>query len=239
MKSCAVMNFLRKARGGTSAFWRARLRDTVFGLQDGMVSTLGALTGIAAGSQSREPVVLAGCVIVAVESLSMAAGSYLSSKAQKEYLLGLLKNEKESIERDPEGERRELRAMYAARGFAPREIAVIEERLFSDKALLLEDMAHKELGIVPAALEEPAGNALAMGLSYIAGGVLPVLPYLLLPLPAALPVSIIGTLAALFGVGGWKGRLVRRSWWRSGAEMLAVAGLAAAVGYVIGQSVAG
>ena len=70
--------------GGAAA--RSRLREAIFGTQDGLISTLGALTGIAAGTQNREAVIVAGLVIIVVESLSMAAGSYLSSKSQREYL---------------------------------------------------------------------------------------------------------------------------------------------------------
>lgn len=216
---------------------RKRLRDIVFGAEDGMVSTLGALTGIAAGSGNASSVVLAGIVIVAVESLSMAAGSYISSKSQRQYLENLLAREKESIENDPEGERREIREMYKTRGFTAKEVTLIERRLFSDKRWLLEDMAHKELGICPQALEEPARNAWAMGMSYIVGGLVPLLPYLFLPMRTGLAVSNAATLAALFGLGSWKGHLVKLAWWRSGVEMAAIAGAAALLGYVIGQTV--
>ena len=127
--------------------------------------------------------------------------------------------------------------MYRARGYADAEIEIIARRLLSDPKLLLEDMAHKELGIFPEALEDPLGNALVMGTTYVIGGVVPLLPYLLLPIPSAMPVSILGTLAALFFFGGLKGRVVKQAWWKSGLEMLSVAGVAALVGFVIGHAV--
>src|SRR3989338_165565 len=133
---------------------RTRLRDAVFGTQDGLISTLGALTGSAAGTGNNEAVVVAGFVIIVVESLSMAAGSYLSSKSQQEYLAKLLKEEEEEIARNPEGERRELWDMYRARGYSDAEIEILAPRLLSDPKLLLEDMAHKELGIFPGVQEE-------------------------------------------------------------------------------------
>ena len=214
---------------------RAWLRDAVFGTQDGLISTVGALTGIAAGTGSREAVVVAGLVIVVVESLSMAAGSYLSSKSQQEYLDRLLREEEEEIRRDPEGERREIVELYRARGYTDDEITIIANRLMSNPKLLLEDMAHKELGIAPGSKEEPVGNAIVMGIAYVAGGVVPVLPYMLLPLATALPVSVLSAFITLFLFGGLKGRLVAQSWWRSGLEMLLVAGGAALAGYVVGQ----
>jgi len=216
---------------------RERLREAVFGVQDGLISTVGALTGIAAGTQSRDAVVVAGFVIIVVESLSMAAGSYLSSKAQREYLERILREEEEEIANEPEKERKEIWEMYRSRGWADHEIEIIANRLMNNPKLLLEDMAHKELGISPEHLEQPAENALIMGLAYIAGGTVPVLPYLLLPLHAAMPISVSGTFIALFLFGGLKGRIVRQSWWRSGLEMVLVAGTAALAGYVIGRLV--
>ena len=225
-----------KERHGVSAV-RTKLRDAVFGTQDGLISNLGALTGIAAGTQNAEAVVIAGFVIVAVESLSMAAGSYLSSKSQREYLERLLKEEEEEIARNPQGEREEIFDMYRARGFTDPEIEVIANRLMSNPHLLLEDMAHKELGITPETLEEPLGNAIVMGIAYVLGGSVPVVPYLLLPLHAAMPISIGATLLALFLFGGLKGRIVKQVWWRSGLEMLMIAGVAALVGFLIGRAV--
>jgi len=214
---------------------RERLREAVFGTQDGLISTVGALTGIAAGTQAREPVVIAGFVIIVVESLSMAAGSYLSSKSQREYLERLLREEEEEIKRDPEGERKEIWEMYQARGYEDAEIEIIAKRLMSNPKLLLEDMAHKELGIHPNVMEDPLSNAFVMGTTYVGGGLVPVLPYLLLPLSTAIPVSVGGTFLALFLFGGLKGRLVRQSWWRSGLEMLSIAGLAALAGFFVGR----
>jgi vacuolar iron transporter family protein len=215
---------------------RGRLRDAVFGTQDGLISTLGALTGIAVGTQSGAAVIIAGVVIVAVESLSMAAGSYLSSKSQRQYLEHLISEEKEAIEKDPEGEKREVWTMYRARGYREDEIGIILKRLLSDKKLLLEDMAHKELGISLEKLEDPLGNALVMGMAYVLGGLIPVVPYLILDVHMAIVVSILGTFVALFAFGGLKGRVVGQVWWRSGFEMLAIAGLAALVGFVIGRA---
>lgn len=215
---------------------RSRLRDGVFGLQDGLISTLGALTGIAEGTQSQQVVLLSGIVIIVVESLSMAAGSYLSSKSQREYLERLLREERASIVRDPEGEHREVRQMYRARGYQEEEIDIVEKRLFSNPHLLLEDMAHKELGICPQHFEDPLGNALVMGTAYVAGGLIPVSPYWLAPIQEAMRTSILLTVTALFLLGVAKGRLVRQSWLRSGFEMLLVAGLAALAGYLIGHT---
>lgn len=218
---------------------RSGIRDSVFGIQDGLVSTLGALTGIAAGTQNTAFVLISGAVVVAVESISMAGGSYLSSRANREYLEHLLAEEKAQIETNPEGERGEIRQMYADRGFSQAEIAIIEQRLMSDPKILLEDMAHKELGISPQGLEAPGANALFMGVAYVIGGAVPLIPYLFWPIAAAMPVSITVTGAALFVMGAAKGRLVRRCWWSSGLETLAIGAAACALGFALGRLVGG
>lgn len=94
-------------------------------------------------------------------------------------------------------------------------------------------MAHKELGICPQSWDEPLGNAVAMGVAYVIGGLIPVLPYVILPAVTAMPVSIAGTMLTLLTFGALKGRVVKQIWWRSGLEMLSIAGLAAVAGSVI------
>lgn len=214
---------------------RRSMRDVVFGLEDGIVSSLGALIGIAEGTRSGPLVALSGFVIIAVESLSMAGGSYLSSKAHREYLQRLLREEEKAIDEDPAGERREIREMYGRRGYSRREIKMIEKRLLADRRLLLEDMAHKELGIIPGEIESPSANALAMGVSYVFGGAVPMVPYLIFDVGPAMAVSLAGSIAAILVLGAVKGKLVGRSPWLSAIEMLAVAGGAAGVGYLIGR----
>lgn len=214
---------------------RRSIRDAVFGMQDGLVSTLGAVTGIAAGTNDGRVVALAGLVVVAVESLSMAAGSFLSSKSQRELMESLLEEERRQHETDPEGERREIREMYGKRGYTTEEIAVIERRLMGDRKLLLEDMAHKELGVIPERLEHPRDNAVSMGLSYVIGGSIPVIPFFLLSVDAAQITSVAATGAALFALGAAKGRIVRTSWLRSGLEMLAIGAVACGVGFAFGR----
>lgn len=214
---------------------RLAIREAIFGMEDGMVSTAGALTGIAAGGADSHMLVLAGSVIVSVEALSMSAGSYLSAQAHRQLMERLLNEEKETIRRDPEGERLEIRHMYTQRGYSEDEIALIERRLMSDQALLLEDMAHKELGIIPAAMEKPQANAIIMMAAYALGGMIPLTSYLFLSPMAALPLSLAASAAGLFGLGAVKGHIVHQPPGRSGLGMLLIGGLACGLGFLIGK----
>lgn len=215
----------------------ASFRHVVFGLEDGIVSTLGALTGIAGGVQQSSIVILSGFVIIFVESLSMAAGTFLSQKSEVEVEEKMLEEEREEIENDPEGERKELEHFYKERGFTPNEVAMMVNRVTQDKELWLEEMAYRELGIVPNKQGAPKMDALFMGLSYIVGGTFPLASYLLFPLHVALPISVLSSVLFLFFIGYVKGHLVSIGRVRSGLEMMLVSLTAAGLGYVVGRIV--
>jgi predicted membrane protein (TIGR00267 family) len=211
------------------------MREVVFGVEDGIVSTLGAITGIAGGTGDPFIVVLAGLVIIFVESLSMAAGTYLSSKSEREMEEKMLREEAQEIEDDPEGEREELVQFYASRGFTPSEVGILVKRITSDKKLWLEEMAFRELKLIPQKKETPKTAALFMAISYILGGCTPLIAYFLLPIENAIVVSVAVSVCALFLVGYIKGRVVQINRLRSGIEMAVVSLSAAGVGYVVGQ----
>lgn len=213
------------------------IRELIFGLEDGLVSTMGAVAGIAAGTENGRIVILSGLVIIAVEALSMAAGSFLSNKSHRQMLEKKIADERREIEEKPEEEAEELRAMYRQRGFSEDEIATLVKRITADKELWLEEMMAKELHIGAGDLEEPKSRALVMGLAYIVGGAVPLLPYLLLPVRPALAVSVGATIAMLFIVGFVKGRAAGIDRWKSAREMVLVASSAAVIAYLIGKAV--
>ncbi|MBI5369887.1 VIT1/CCC1 transporter family protein [Candidatus Uhrbacteria bacterium] len=161
------------------------IREIVFGLEDSLVSTLGALTGIAIGANNTFIVILSGLVILAAECTSMAAGSYLSSKS----------------------------------------------------ALETEAVIHRHDGISPHTQESPVRAAMVMGLCYLVGGVVPLLPYFLFPISFALIVSIPLTAVVLFLVGVWSSHFTKRPAFRSGVEMAIISLSAALIGYVIARAV--
>lgn len=211
------------------------LREIVFGLQDGIVSTLGAVTGIAAGVQNTSVVILSGFVIIVVESLSMAAGTFLSSKSEHEAKQRMLDEEAQEIEDFPEAETEELREFYEERGFSKEEIRILVKRITGDKKLWLEEMAFKELGVIPGSPPHEMRAAIFMGISYIIGGLVSIASYFFFPVSIAIPVSIGFSIIVLFGVGYAKGTLVKNKPVRSGLEMTLVSLAATALGYFVGR----
>lgn len=210
------------------------IREVVFGVEDGMVSTLGVLTGIAIGTNSHFVVVLSGFVVIIVESISMGVGSYLSTKSVREVEERKLKEEKIELKEWPEAERKELVEMYVKDGWPLTLAKKMALTASKNKSLFLQEMAHRELRIYPKKLKKPVQGGVSMFFAYIIGGSIPIIPYLFLPVSSAIILSIIATLIGLFILGSVTTKFTKRRWWKAGFEMFFVAGIAALVGYIIG-----
>jgi VIT1/CCC1 family predicted Fe2+/Mn2+ transporter len=214
------------------------IRELIFGAEDGLVSILGLVTGVAAGTTSSAVVLLAGSAGAISGAISMAAGNYLGVKSQIEVLERRLREEERSIREQPEHERAELEAYYREHGLSPEERETIIPAVERSEDLLMEEMAAHELGISPSELRNPVWKAVWIFVAYIIAAVFPVLPYALFPRETALPVSIIGTVLALFGVGAAKTVYTGRNPVRSGLEMLVIALLAGIAGFLAGHFIA-
>ncbi len=210
------------------------IREIIFGAEDGFVSTLGLVLGMATATNDSRIVIIAGVVYVISEAFSMGAGTYLSSKAQKEFYMSELKKEKGEIVKSPEEERQEVREIYKSKGFSGRLLNTIVSRITSKKSLWLRVMMEEELRIFPEKIN-PIKDTVVMFIASILSGFVPLLPFLLLLPSQAAIASVFVTLAALFVTGAVKALYVQLDWKRSGLEMLVVGALAAAIGYVVGS----
>lgn len=212
----------------------ANFRELVFGLEDGMVSTLGAITGIAVGTSNNLFIVLSGIVIAIVEAISMGIGTYLSTKSIRELNERKLKEEKNQIEGDIKMERQELFDIYVKDGWPKSFAKEMVQTASGNKKLFFKEMISKELKINFDEVKNPIKGAIIMLLFYIIGGSLPVVPYFFLNIPYSIILSIVVTLIGLFILGVVTSRFTKRNWLRSGLEVFILAGLAALVGYAIG-----
>jgi len=210
------------------------IREVVFGVQDGMVSTLGALTGIAVGSGEMFIVLLAGISIISVESISMGIGAYTSSRSEKKLIERMLHEEKEEIHSYPAHEKEELKDLLMSDGWSERLAIPMAEEASHNKELMLREMAYRELRIFPDRVENPAKNGFFMFGSYIVGGSIPLSAYFFLEVNTALMVSIGVTLAGLFLLGTGVGKYTKELWYKTGLHMLAFGGAALVVGYAVG-----
>ncbi|MBI4090444.1 MAG: VIT1/CCC1 transporter family protein [Candidatus Komeilibacteria bacterium] len=211
------------------------IKEIVFGAEDGMVSTLGALTGIAAGTENGSIVLLAGVVIVCVESISMGVGSYLSSKSSKQLEERMLDEERTELREMPREEEIELADMYRKDGWPADLSGQMAAAASKSGKLFLKEMAYRELRVIPDALGNPFRDGLIMFISYVAGGSIPVLPYLFFHVSLAFPISIGITLSGLFMLGVFTTRFTKQRWLKAGLEMFLLASTAAGIGFIVGR----
>jgi VIT1/CCC1 family predicted Fe2+/Mn2+ transporter len=211
------------------------LRAAVFGVNDGLVSNASLILGIAGASPDAHVVLLTGVAGLCAGAFAMATGEYVSVRSQRElfeYQIGL---EREELAQYPEAEAQELALIYAAKGLPPDEALKLATRIVADPEHALDTLAREELGLNPDALGSPWGAAIASFLSFAAGALLPLAPFMLMSGPRTLPVAIGVTAVALFGVGALLSLFTGRGALRSGARMLALGGLAGAVTFAVGR----
>lgn len=221
-----------KAKG--KAEEASNLRNFILGWQDGLVNVLGIVLGVAIATTNVQIVLLAGLVATFAESLSMAAVAYTSSKAAKDFYLGQLRREMQSIDQVPEEEVREIREIFYEKGFRGETLEIIVNTITSDKKLWAKTMMTEELHMFPEDYEKPGKSAITVGTSAIVGSLIPLAPFVFLGTFEAMIASVIVSAGALFATGGIKGKITLGSWRRSGVEMALIGLLAAVVGYLIG-----
>jgi VIT1/CCC1 family predicted Fe2+/Mn2+ transporter len=211
------------------------LRAAVFGVNDGLVSNASLIYGVAGASPEPSVIVLTGVAGMLAGAFSMAAGEYVSVRSQREmfeYQIGL---EREELDEYPEEEAAELALIYEAKGVSKDEARRMAEALIQDPERALDTLAREELGLNPEDLGSPLGAAGSSFLSFIAGAVLPLLPFLFLSGSPALELSIAVTALGLFGVGAALSLFTGRQAIVSGLRMLLIGGTAGLATYFIGK----
>ncbi len=212
------------------------IREVVFGANDGMVSTLALVAGLTGAALNNWIIVLAGLTEVLTGAISMAVGTYISTKSQREYYYKELKREKYEIKNMPKTEVDEVREIYRKKGFNGKQLEIVVKTIIADKKRWLDEMMVNELGLVKSSYEKPINAGLWIGISFIIAGMIPVIPYLLnLQQNVALIFAGFFTIIALFVVGSVKGNLSARNWWKAGFEMVIIGGITASIGYMIGN----
>jgi vacuolar iron transporter family protein len=217
------------------------LRAGVFGVSDGLVSNTSLVMGVAGSGSSHTVILLAGVAGLLAGSFSMAAGEYVSMASQREMYEREISLEATELEEKPEEEREELVLLYRAKGLDRPDAERLAGRIMADKSVALDTLAREELGLDPDSLGSPVSAAISSLLTFAAGALVVILPYLFGGGTAAFVTAIILAAVALLGVGAGIGVLNGRSPVRSGLRQLAVGGVAAlvtfAVGHLIGTTV--
>ncbi len=211
------------------------LRPAVFGVMDGLVSNFALIAGVAGGGAEPGTVALAGLAGLVAGAFSMATGEYTSVSSQTELTRAEIAVEQAEIRRRPEAELAELAGLYEARGVEPALARRVAEQLSRDPEQAWRVHAREELGVDPDDLPSPWTAAAASFAAFVAGALLPLLPYLLgaSSLLAAAVLAGVG----LFGAGAATSRFTSRGWLYAGLRQLLLGAAAAAVTFGVGSAV--
>jgi VIT1/CCC1 family predicted Fe2+/Mn2+ transporter len=211
------------------------IREALFGMQDGLVSTLAVVSTVGAATGDRFAVLIAGIASALAGVFSMAAGEYLSSKSQREIYEAQIENEREEVRDRPAEAEAEVAYMLESEGLSEAAAHRVAAELAREPTVLLKTMVEKELGLV---LEEGRGalqGAIVMGGAFGLASLVPIVPYLLLPIAVAPAAALAVCGVVVFLIGAIKTRWTKRPPIRSGLEVVALAAFAGIAGYLFGS----
>ena len=212
-------------------------RATVFGVSDGLVSNVALILGVAGASTEASFARLAGLSGLLAGAISMAAGEYVSVKAQNELIERELAVERRALKQNPEAEVAELAAIYRSRGINPLHAQNLADGIHADPDIALEVHAREELGINPEGLGNPWQQAIASFFAFCLGALLPLLPWFFGGGTAAVVASIIIGLVAAAAVGVLLARFTERSRFKTAFRQVLVAAFACSTTFAIGSAV--
>jgi VIT1/CCC1 family predicted Fe2+/Mn2+ transporter len=211
------------------------LRAAIFGVNDGLVSNLSLVIGVAGADPDGRFIILAGIAGLLAGAFSMGAGEFVSVMSQRELFERQIALEKEELEADPEQERRELALIYRAKGLPPAEAEALSTRIIADRGVALETLAREELGLNPDELGSPYRVSISSFTSFATGAIIPVIPFLFGSGWLNFGLAVGFSMLALFAVGAGVSLFTGRGILFSGGRQLAIGGVAAAVTFTIGK----
>jgi VIT1/CCC1 family predicted Fe2+/Mn2+ transporter len=212
------------------------VREIVFGAKDGILTTMGVVTGVGVASD-RFTVALTGLLALLAGALSMGVGEYQGSKSEREVVQASIDMERREMEANPQDEFAEQVAYYKLKGFSADEAHMIVSRLAQNPEIYLYEMMRDEFGIDPrVAISSDILPSIAMAVSYAVGSALPIFPYFLPIAPrAAVITSLALALAGLFGIGVFAARNSSRNPWLRGLEIVAYGSVVFAITFAAGH----
>jgi VIT1/CCC1 family predicted Fe2+/Mn2+ transporter len=219
-----------KAAGGNA------LRAAVMGANDGLVSNLSLVMGVAGASLSNQSILITGIAGLLAGACSMALGEWLSVQSSRELYMNQIKIEREEVESAPEEEAEELSLIYQSRGISAEQADSIAKQIMTDHEKAVLTLAKEELNIDPSELGGSAWEAaITSFILFSMGAIIPVLPYIFTGGTVAFISSICLSGLALFGVGAAITLFTGKTVLYSGTRMIVFGLLAAAITFGIGR----
>lgn len=216
------------------------VRDVVIGMSDGLTVPFALAAGISGAIAVSHIIVTAGVAELAAGGISMGLGGYLAARTDFEHYGSERRRELEEVREIPDEEAREVANIFRDYGLSDEDADRVTTAITAEKNRWVDFMMRFELRLEEPEHKRAPISALTIGGSYILGGLIPLLPYMLLhDATRALYYSAGFTLLALFTFGAVKGRLTGVAWLRSAFQTVTIGGVAAAVAFMIARLVNG
>ena len=221
-----------RAMGGNA------LRAAVLGANDGLVSNMSLVMGVAGADANPKTILLTGLAGLVAGACSMALGEWLSVNSSRELYERQIATEKMELDMVPEEEKEELVLIYQAKGLKEADARALADRLLTDKTTALDTLSREELGIDPKELGgSPWIAATTSFLLFSVGAIFPVAPYFWLEGTQALVASLAASTFALGLIGSGTSLFTGRSVPFSAIRQILIGFIAAAITYGVGKVV--
>jgi predicted membrane protein (TIGR00267 family) len=210
------------------------LSDVILGGQDGLVSILGLLLGLAAATRSSRIIIAGGLATIFAETLSMTAVAYTSKMAARDHYAAEREQEVREVRDVPDIERQEIVDIYSAKGFSGQLLDDIVNHITADDKLWIDTMMKEELNLLPVEKRDVYNYSAVVGTSTFSGAILPLIPFFFLAIHPALIVALVLSVLVLAGIGVYKAKMTLGQPLKSAMVMVIIGMGAAIAGYLIG-----
>lgn len=208
------------------------VRDIVIGMSDGLTVPFALAAGLSGAITATGIIVTAGIAEISAGAIAMGLGGYLAAKSDAEHYASEMKREHREVQEIPHEEEEEVARVFRSYGLSPEEISPIIRALTAHPQSWVDFMMRYELGLEKPDPRRALHSAVTIALSYIAGGLIPLFPYMLLhTVRDALSMSILLTVSALFVFGYIKARFTGTRPLTSGIQTVLIGGLAASAAF--------
>lgn len=217
-----------------------RVRDVVIGMADGLTVPFALAAGLTGAIAANRLIVTAGIAEIAAGAIAMGLGGYLAARSDAEHYASERRREEFEVREMADHEEDEVVEIFARYGLSRSECVPILTAFRRDHEAWVDFMMRYELGLEAPKPGRAWQSALTIGGAYVAGGLVPLLPYMLVEgVERALAYSVVATLAALGAFGAFKGRLTGAGGLRGALQTMVVGGLASAAAYALARLIGG
>ena len=212
------------------------ITDIVIGMSDGLTVPFALAAGISGAVSNNHIVILAGIAEIIAGAIAMGLGGYLAGKTEAEHYQSELKRETEEVETVPEKEKEEIKEIFLNYGFSEKSQEILVEELSKDKVKWIDFMMKFELSLDKPDPNRAAKSALTIGLSYMVGGAIPLIPYVFTGTPfEGLKISAVVTLLCLFTFGYFKSKATGQPLIPGAIKVMIIGAVAASAAFLVAK----